>query len=209
MTREEEVLAGWASRYVHALGLCSPFCHGPGSRKHRGVDALDRPPPTEDLFLLDLDQDWAGRSLALDRVVVVSFLPPDRKIGRALDAARRRLGDRVQVTLDGTTQAAVGRADLPWADVRVLPEAGTIHAKLLIVDGVAWWGSWNLSRAATKQADIVERVEDPAVLARLLAWVEEVRKLSSPVDPSERARGPHAGSAERVEVKTGDPELGF
>jgi hypothetical protein len=68
--RSLEVLSGWASRYVHALGLCSPHCHGEGSRKHRGVDALDRAPPTEDLFLLDLDQDWAGRALASDRVVV-------------------------------------------------------------------------------------------------------------------------------------------
>lgn len=170
---------------------------------------------SRDLWLLpDGGEEMVERlvrdiSWARERVIVVSFLPPDRKIGTALETARRRLGDRVQVLLDGTTQATVGRAVLPWADVRVLPQAGTIHAKVVVVDGVVWWGSWNLSRSASRQVDIVERVEDPAFLARVLLWVEGVRALSSPVDPTDRPRGPHVGSAERVEVKTGDPDLGF
>lgn len=165
----------------------------------------------------DSAEVWSRILADLDRarssVTMVSFLPPDRKMSRALTDAHDRLGDRVRVILDGTSQRSVGTFDLPFADRRILPEAGTIHAKLLLVDdSILWWGSWNFSRSATRQADVVERVNreaDPSLLARASAWVEEIVKLSSTVDLTERARGPYRGSPEQAEVHPKDPDFDF
>lgn len=148
---------------------------------------------------------------AQHRVVVVSFLPPDRRIGGALESTRRSLGSgAVQVILDATTQESVGKASLDWADRLVLPERGTIHAKAVVVDDVLWWGSWNLSRAASQQVDLVERVEDPEVVRQALLWVEAIRVLAAPADLTERPRGPFQGSQEQAEIRgPRDPDLGF
>ena len=151
-------------------------------------------------------------TMAERRGIVVSFLPPDRKIGHALEGARALLGDRVQIILDGTTQTSVGggKAEMPWAERRALPERGAIHAKAVLVDDALWWGSWNLSRAAAKQVDIVERTTDPEIIRRAEAWVQTILLSTDPVDLTERARGPFQGSPEQAPMQgPSDPDLGF
>jgi phosphatidylserine/phosphatidylglycerophosphate/cardiolipin synthase-like enzyme len=161
----------------------------------QGKEALD-------LLLVEI-------AAARNRVIGVSFLPPDRLVGDALNRARVRLGDRVQLILDGTTQTSVGRSALPWADVRVLETGGTIHAKFIVADEAVWWGSWNFSRSAIRQADAVELISDKDTVSRFVAWAEEIRSLSRPLDPTEAARGPYKGAPEQTEIRVKDPILGW
>lgn len=151
----------------------------------------------------------ADISSARSRVIMVSFLPPDITITSALTRARASLGEAVQVILDGSTQTSAGRIAIPWADVRLLEAGGTIHAKMLVVDDVVWWGSWNFSRSAVRQIDAVERIDDPLLLVRFLGWIQEIRSLSKPADPTEAPRGPYKGSPEQGPVNVKDPDLGW
>jgi phosphatidylserine/phosphatidylglycerophosphate/cardiolipin synthase-like enzyme len=50
-----------------------------------------------------------------------------------------------------------------------------MHAKVTVVDDVAFAGSFNLSRSGEQNAENVLEIEDPALAERLAAFVDEVR----------------------------------
>lgn len=68
----DAILESWAASWVHRLGLCSPNCHGPGSRRHPQLrDVVEEPIP-EDAARLPLDdrETWATRALRNAGVVL-------------------------------------------------------------------------------------------------------------------------------------------
>lgn len=166
---------------------------------------------------------WDGRAMydrfledicrARRRVVVVCFLPPCPGVGEALVEARLRVpAPDFLVLADGSTRESLSRFDVPWVERRVLP-AGSIHAKVAVLDDVAWWGSWNLSHSAIRQVDVVQRVSgDPELVERLAGLHQRVVARSRSVELGGAARGTYRGCPERTGegVPPGyDPKLGF
>lgn len=172
---------------------------------------------TAQLYLLPGDASELQAQLALDlhntvnRLQLVGFLPPCGRLGQWLDTVRRRLpAGCAQALVEGCTAQAHGRHDVAWMERRRLPR-GTIHAKVLVLDDVLWWGSWNWSLTALGQADVVQRVEgDPQQLQRVLRWIAQLRKLSRPVRPGEAPAAAFKGQQVLRDMGAGyDPDLGF
>ena len=55
-----------------------------------------------------------------------------------------------------------------------------MHAKVLVVDDVAFVGSFNLSRSGEANAENVLEIEHAATADRLAAWVDELRARYPP-----------------------------
>jgi phosphatidylserine/phosphatidylglycerophosphate/cardiolipin synthase-like enzyme len=74
-----------------------------------------------------------------------------------------------------------------------------MHAKLTIVDDVAFFGSFNLSRSGEKNAENVLEIHDPPLAERLVAFVDQIRGLYPPaaipdVSRSSTSSAPSASS---------------
>lgn len=165
-----------------------------------------------------LDQLHADLGAAQQRLLVVCFLPPCPRLLPHLEAAAHRVKERL-VLIDGSTQQSLRRFDAEWMQRVVLHRhRGTVHAKVLLADGVLWWGSWNMSVTALQQYDVAQRTEDPQLVKRVLAWAgkltQDVREVACGSAPrgafatKDHGHGDQRHAALLADPNY-DPELGF
>lgn len=176
---------------------------------------MPAPQPSAQLYLLPGDREALLERLVADlrgtrtRLRMVSFLPPCGRLAALFDEAVQRLPPgAVDVVVDGSTQEAQGRHDAPWLQRRRLPR-GSVHAKVLVLDDVLWWGSWNFSLAALAQVDMMQRTFHPASVNAVLQWMDSVRAHTQQADgaaPRPVYAGQQVGTEHALPV---DPLLGF
>ena len=76
-----------------------------------------------------------------------------------------------------------GKASTPWAPDSV---HDFMHAKVVVADGTAFVGSFNLSRSGERNAENVLEIRDASVADRVAAYVDEIRALYPPATPPGR-----------------------
>jgi len=80
-----------------------------------------------------------------------------------------------------------GKASTPWT-----PESvhDFMHAKVVVADGTAFIGSFNLSRSGEQNAENVLEIRDAAVADQVAAYVDEIRaRYPKATPPSPRTTG--------------------
>ena len=86
-----------------------------------------------------------------------------------------------------------GKHSTPWRPDSV---HDYMHAKVTVADDTAFVGSFNLSRSGEENAENVLEIEDPAVAARLAAYIDEIRTRFPPL-PAPPPVVPGPGSRKR------------
>lgn len=174
-------------------------------------------------YLLPDDSAAMLRALHADlgacrqRLLLACFLPPCPRLLPHVEQAARR-ARHSSVWIDGSTTNSLRRFDAEWMQRVRLLGGGTLHAKVLVCDGVLWWGSWNMSVTAMKQYDVAQRSTDAALLRRVLVWLGHLPSRSRVVPcgsdapgafvRKDGAPGDARGEALRADPNY-DPDLGF
>lgn len=136
----------------------------------------------------------------------VLYLPPCGRLTMALADVAHRLAGQASVLVDGTTHYSLSRWDADWMPRVRLPR-GSVHAKVLVVDDVVWWGSWNFQLVSLQQYDVVQRSQDEALVARMLTWLGKLHQRTQVVPMGSGATAKHDSG--RPGHPLIDPDLGF
>lgn len=130
-----------------------------------------------------------GRARRLD--TVSAYFSPPRSFRRQIAQVARRGAVRMVMPGKSDIAAAIDMARLLY---RPLLQAGVrlfefqpckLHMKLLVVDDVSYFGSANLDKRSFRvNLELMVRIEDAALAARLRGLIDHLEAASTPVTPA-------------------------